>query len=239
MLLRESPRRVCLACHETVRRKTETAVSRHDRGCTTCHDPHASDESGLLPTDPTTLCLGCHDREIELSEGGELSNVKMEIESGTHLHGPVSDGDCAACHANHGSEHFRLLNEEYPADFYTSFSEERYALCFTCHDDRLVLVPSTTTLTGFRNGDLNLHFVHVNREKKGRTCRVCHDVHAGTNQNLVRESVPFGRVGYRLTIGHEPTANGGRCATGCHKPHEYDRNLQLDAPTTDAAAPSS
>jgi predicted CXXCH cytochrome family protein len=236
MLLLDKPRAVCVGCHESVRTATASAVSRHDAGCATCHAPHASEMAGLLPTDPTSLCFGCHDREIALPEGGKLSNVKLEIESGTHPHGPVADGDCSSCHVNHGSPHFRLLAETYPSDFYASFSEGLYALCFTCHDEDLVRVASTTTATEFRNGSTNLHYVHVNREKKGRTCRACHDIHAGNDDKLIRDSVPFGRGSYRLSIGYESTPDGGRCSTGCHEPLEYDRNVPEGSSVPVAAA---
>ena len=84
------------------------------------------------------------------------------------------------------------------------------------------------TILTVEDEDVNLHYVHVNRERKGRSCRACHDVHAGDNRKLIRESVPFGRGGYRLAIGHEPTAEGGRCATGCHEAEEYTRNRSED-----------
>ena len=68
------------------------------------------------------------------------------------------------------------LRRPFPERFYASFDIASYGLCFECHEEALVTEERTTELTNFRNGDLNLHFRHVNQEK-GRTCRACHDVH--------------------------------------------------------------
>ena len=79
----------------------------------------------------------------------------------------------------------------------------------------------TTTLTGFRNGDKNLHYVHVNKNPKGRTSRACHEVHAGKQANHIRERVPFGKLSY--PIRYTKTPNGGSCIVGCHVKRGYDR----------------
>ena len=63
---------------------------------------------------------------------------------------------------------------------YLAFAIERYDLCFSCHVSDLVKDKSGRGLTQFRNGDLNLHWLHVNREK-GRNCRSCHQTHASSN----------------------------------------------------------
>ena len=70
---------------------------------------------------------------------------------------------------------------------------------------------------------MNLHYLHVNRETKGRTCRACHETHASSNEQHIRESVPFGTGGWQLPIGFKKSASGGSCAPGCHAPYKYDR----------------
>jgi predicted CXXCH cytochrome family protein len=228
MFLRDEPQTLCLSCHERIRHTVETASNQHaavttDRQCVHCHDPHAGDHPRMMRSSMTGLCLECHDRKIELADGSELQDMQAVLASGRSLHGPVAQDNCAACHMIHGGEHFRLLVREYPAEFYAPFAEEHYALCFSCHEKDLVHDRRTTTLTDFRNGDLNLHFVHVNREKKGRTCRACHETHASSHEKHIRESVPFGRGGWELPVGFTKTGTGGSCATGCHKPLGYDR----------------
>ena len=73
----------------------------------------------------------------------------------------------------------------------------------------------------FRNGERNLHFLHVNREK-GRSCRACHDEHASNQPKHIRESVPFGR--WTMHTQYTKTETGGGCTTGCHRPYSYDRD---------------
>ena len=240
-MLHEPPQTLCLGCHDGIRHTVETAATQHaavttDRQCLNCHDPHASDHPRVLRTDPKTLCFECHDREIELPGGGTLANIKKIIDSGTSLHGPVAQNNCAACHMIHGGDNFRMLIHEYPPEFYAPFGEERYALCFSCHDKQLVIEPNTTALTDFRNGDLNLHYLHVNRERKGRTCRACHETHASNKAKHIRDSVPFGPGGWELPIGYEKTATGGSCAPGCHSAYTYDRVSPVTYPEPDKPA---
>ncbi|MHC5113343.1 MAG: cytochrome c3 family protein [Planctomycetota bacterium] len=228
LMLHDEPQKLCLSCHESIRHAVETASTQHsvvttDRQCLNCHDAHASDHPRVLRTDMKSLCFECHDKEIELPDGKKLANMKAIVEGGTSLHGPVAQSNCAACHMIHGGENFRLLVQEYPPEFYAPFAEERYALCFSCHDRQLVFDERTTALTNFRNGDVNLHYLHVNREKKGRTCRACHETHASRSDKHIREKVPFGSGGWELPIGYEATDTGGSCAPGCHKPYAYDR----------------
>ena len=126
------------------------------------------------------------------------------------------------------------MAKPYPEAFYQPFAHEKYDLCFTCHDKQLVLTEKTANLTAFRNGDRNLHFVHVNREK-GRNCRSCHQTHASSNELHVRDSVPFGK--WEMPIQFAKTENGGSCAPGCHKPYAYDRAKALDYDATPPGAP--
>jgi hypothetical protein len=112
--------------------------------------------------------------------------------------------------------------------FYSPFSTDKYALCFSCHPESLVLTERTSELTDFRNGDLNLHYVHVNKERQGRTCRACHATHASDLPKHIRESVPYGV--WNLPIRYEKTETGGGCRPGCHQPFTYDRKAPVTYP---------
>ena len=63
-----------------------------------------------------------------------------------------------------------VLKKPFPATFYMPYKTENYALCFDCHNKDIALNQFTTKLTDFRNGDLNLHYLHVNKDPKGRSC---------------------------------------------------------------------
>lgn len=235
-LLRSQPTELCTSCHEGIAATMGHAVTQHGavttaRECLNCHAAHASDRPRLLKKDERTLCYECHDTTIKLDDGTTLANIKNIIEHGNSVHGAIAEHSCVPCHQIHGSEHRRLLTDEYPMDFYQEFSDSTYALCFTCHDLQLALAEETNAVTDFRNGETNLHYVHVNREKS-RSCRLCHDSHAADRERHIRKEVPFGPAGWKLPIEFERSEDGGRCAAGCHRAYEYNRTTPVVYPTS-------
>jgi len=172
------------------------------------------------------LCLKCHDKEVTATDGRLLTNMKVLLEENKDHHGPVREKNCAGCHNPHGSDEFRILREKYPSSFYMPFKIDSYKLCFKCHEQTIVQVPETTTLTNFRNGKDNLHFKHINDPTKGRTCRACHETHASNYPKHIRKSVPFGN--WEFDMNYEKTETGGGCLPGCHKRRRYDRVRKVD-----------
>ncbi len=220
-------RELCAKCHQdVVQRATEAAVGHgpveDPDGCVKCHLPHGSSVAPLLKAEESALCLGCHDKPIKATDGADLQNMKKLLEENEGWHGPLREGGCSGCHSPHGGAHFRLLKEAYPAKFYSPYEPKNYALCFTCHEPTMAKEQYTKRLTGFRDGDQNLHFLHVNKAERGRTCRACHEVHASPLPRHLRESVPYGN--WALPIGFNKTENGGSCQPGCHAEVTYDRN---------------
>lgn len=246
MLLKAASPALCSGCHKDLTNLIEAATTKHnavavDRGCQNCHDPHGSDYPAILVNDMVEVCLSCHDEEIPLPDGTKLSNIKAVLATGTSLHGPISQRNCVTCHHIHGGSHFRLLLKEYPAAFYAPFLEETYALCLACHDRHRFLAERTNKLTDFRNGDLNLHYLHINKKVKGRTCRACHETHASEKPKHVRVSVPFGSGSWELPVDFDKTATGGGCRPGCHRSYKYDRvnPVAYEVPETRTTAPTS
>ncbi|MGB3211395.1 MAG: cytochrome c3 family protein [Desulforhopalus sp.] len=226
----ESSRGVCFACHADKKEEIAKVTVKHggletNKGCMACHNPHVSSFPQQLDLPPMDLCLACHDREYPHENGGSVANMKTILEKNSNHHGPIADKDCSGCHNTHGSKNFRILRGYFPQKFYAPYNPDNFELCFMCHNDTLVKDPKTTTLTGFRNGDQNLHYVHVNKTPKGRTCRACHDAHATTNPKHIRDSVPFGA--YQLPIGFTKTKNGGGCLPGCHQEFKYDQTKMV------------
>ena len=89
----------------------------------------------------------------------------------------------------------------------------------------MVNAEQTETVTYFRNGKTNLHTLHVN-QKKGRTCRACHDVHASNQEDHIREEFRFGMMD--IPIEYKKNENGGTCIPGCHNQRSYDRIDPID-----------
>ncbi|MFQ5504532.1 MAG: cytochrome c3 family protein, partial [Planctomycetota bacterium] len=224
--LRKDVPDLCIGCHEDIGKKTHESLRKHgalenERSCLYCHDPHSANFSRQLKDVPKDLCLSCHDKAIVGVEG-MLRDMESYLAENNYHHGPIREGDCGACHDPHGSDFPRILRMKYPGEFYAPFDLARYELCFSCHEKSLVLDQETDTLTGFRNGTTNLHFVHVNRPRKGRTCRACHDVHASTSPKHIVESVPFGST-WSYSLHYQKTPEGGTCGPACHKPRGYSR----------------
>jgi predicted CXXCH cytochrome family protein len=216
---------LCGQCHEKIVGNTQTAASRHspvtkERACMNCHDPHAARESRLLLADEESVCLTCHDKKVK-AENQEFADIKQLLAANPYPHGPIQNRDCAACHNSHSSPYSHLLTNQYPQGFYAPFFISNYDLCFRCHDATLTTEERTTSATEFRDGNRNLHFVHVNKTSHGRTCRSCHEVHASANPKHIATIVPFGN--WELPVKYEKTENGGRCAPGCHTVQNYDR----------------
>jgi predicted CXXCH cytochrome family protein len=222
--LSAAPTELCGKCHDDIIEAAQKKTTKHpplqtQRKCLNCHNPHASKYENNLLDEQLTLCLGCHNKPIKSSSGKEY-NMYDIITKNPDKHGPIEDNNCTECHDPHGSNFIKILKAAFPPKLYTSFEEDKYAICFTCHDSTLV-TEETTTDTDFRDGQRNLHFVHVNK-KKGRTCRICHELHAGKLPKQIRENVPFGK--WAIPIGFKETPSGGGCSPGCHKTVTYDRN---------------
>jgi predicted CXXCH cytochrome family protein len=222
---------LCYTCHKDIQNVAENSMYQHSvvsdiDGCLKCHTPHASSVKFILKSDPATICMTCHDKPQEITKDEILPAFTEQIKGKKFLHGPVKDNDCAGCHVPHGSKYFKLLAKEYPPIFYAPFSEKNYELCFGCHPKDLVWTPETNNLTDFRNGSTNLHFLHVNKERRGRTCRACHETHASDLPKHIRESVPYGM--WELPVGFTKTTTGGNCISGCHVPKYYDREKAVD-----------
>lgn len=231
----------CVGCHADVAKKMATASVPHaavssDHQCANCHTAHASNQGALLKQRMDKVCLQCHDKDVKTPDGRIVADMKPLLSAAKYLHGPVRAGDCSACHEVHGGANAQLLVKPFPRSFYAPFAVDNYALCFSCHQKDLVLTPKTTTLTDFRDGDRNLHFVHVNREEKGRSCKTCHAVHGSDLPRHMADSVPFEGSNWAMPIRYQATPDGGRCAPGCHESFSYSRTKPATTTTRPAGA---
>ena len=229
-LLVEEVGTLCLSCHESIKTLVTQSKVKHgaidtEGKCLNCHNPHAANVEHLLVRLPFDLCINCHGKDgVKDGEGKLLTNFKTLLAENPEHHGPVASKDCSACHNPHGSDHFRLLSLDYPSQFYSPYDPKLYALCFDCHEATMLTTPETATLTQFRDGKRNLHYLHVNKADRGRTCRACHEVHAAKQPHQIRDAVPFGSKGWLLKINYSPTPTGGSCAKTCHATRSYNNS---------------
>lgn len=211
--LRAPKNELCLSCHSD-KQESMNASFQHQpvlEDCTTCHNPHNSEYEMFLTNDIKEICFDCH------------SDIGDRVKEMEYVHAPVEYDGCAACHNVHGSENPYILYENFPETFYNDYNDDLYTLCFECHTGDNIRNAVTDSETEFRNGTQNLHFLHVKMDKKGRSCKSCHEVHASAQPLHIRKSVPFGTGGWELPIKYTQTENGGSCVVGCHKPKSYDR----------------
>lgn len=216
--LRKVQNEMCIDCHKSIHPKTTQSITQAkfphqpvQKGeCSSCHGVHFTDFEKLLKAPLKEICFTCH------------KDLGEKVKTSKFFHGPVVQNDCAACHETHGSPYPRILRNYFPVEFYIPYRTENYAICFDCHNKDLALNAKTLELTDFRNGDRNLHFIHVNKEKKGRSCKACHEAHSGNQSKHIRQEVPYGKM-WSYPIQFTKTPTGGTCVVGCHKPFSYDR----------------
>ncbi len=219
-----SEKNICAECHEDIVDEAKKALEKHPpvtdgKGCVNCHDAHGSAYDSNLKDKQMSLCLSCHNKPIIGTDGKDYNIFKI-LTNNPEKHGPIREGNCAGCHNPHGSNFYKLLIATYPKRFYTPYQQEKYSLCFECHESNLAENKETTVDTNFRNGSENLHYVHVHK-KKGRTCRACHMAHASKLPKHIREETPFGK--WDIPINFEISKTGGSCSPGCHREFKYDR----------------
>ncbi len=231
--LKAAPRALCSSCHQQQELIATSATHRHspvlnDRACLNCHTPHGGERAGLMPENTAALCLNCHKDPI-MGPGGKIKvgGVPELAVKAFIPHGPVAEGDCAACHDVHGGDQAKLLTATYAKPFYQKFDVQAYALCFKCHSEKLAQSQTTDTDTGFRDGTRSLHYLHVAKDAVGRSCRACHSVHASKTSCQIAESVRFGE--WQIPLNYTKTDDGGSCSPGCHKTATYDRERQASA----------
>lgn len=214
------------SCHADMgQKKYVHAVGVDGKNCNRCHEIVKEGEHSFkkLPSETYPLCAKCHSEEFTTPPDLKGSPPKVKLkDKEIKFHAPFAEGKCTECHDAHESNFHKHLKAEYPREFYASYSAEIYSLCYKCHKEmkEALAEPRTLNATGFRNGNLNLHFRHVNKTK-GRNCKTCHHHHGSKNPKLIKESFLFGKR--KLAIKYEKTKTGGSCTTACHVPVKYDR----------------
>ncbi|MCK4798916.1 MAG: hypothetical protein KAT05_16190 [Spirochaetes bacterium] len=217
---------LCFDCHEIVESTVGNKNNVHgpfknEGKCFRCHTPHTSHHEYLLKKREQELCFECHNQEFK-TETGVVKNIADIVNNANCIHGPITTEGCRACHQAHIPDNYFLLTAEFSQSSYVNGDVNSFAHCFDCHNPLLLETEKTLTATNFRNGDVNLHYLHSKR-KKGRNCTTCHDIHGSYAEHLVAEEVSFGK--WPMPINYEKRENGGTCLPGCHQEYPYSRTL--------------
>lgn len=218
----------CLRCHDAIRESIRTALVTHrgamtDRACLTCHAPHGTPDRSMLRDSQEAVCMACHNAPVVAVDGRTIPDMTAFVRDALYIHGAVRSGDCSACHSVHGAEFDHLLRDRNPELVVGEFDLRNYALCFSCHSSELVTEPESPTATQFRQGDRNLHQLHVANGGRSRSCSNCHIVHGGNRPRLMADFPAYEGSGWRMPLGFVLSENGGSCAPGCHQPQSYER----------------
>jgi predicted CXXCH cytochrome family protein len=224
LMLAEKVPELCYTCHDGLKSILDTIRNVHAainsvKSCTNCHSPHSSVEKKLLISEEKKLCLSCHNKDVSF-EGKKVVNMEKLLTNSKIIHPPLERGGCVICHQPHGSSNNYLLIGAFPIGNYAPIKRDNFAFCWECHDSDLFLVAVTASKTNFRDGARNLHYIH-RASKNGRTCVVCHNVHASQNEHLIEDKVKFGN--WELPIRYKANKNGGSCFPGCHAEKSYFR----------------
>lgn len=240
-VLSAGPKDLCISCHQSMGTLINSAAHQHSaatdgKACLNCHSPHGSDHAKQLKSSTLDACMACHDKPIAVDKQRSIAAVNELRVDAFYKHGPINKDDCGACHAVHGGAVPHLLVAPYSAAFYTNKEPDAAALCFKCHDAKLLAGPVGDKQTAFRDGDRNLHALHTGQGQgqQARSCRACHTIHASRFENMVADSVKFGE--WSLPLNYVKTPTGGSCAPGCHKAEPYDRQVAGRMPPVDGAA---
>lgn len=221
-LLKKMPE-LCFSCHEATKDLVSNSGFVHkpvsdEKSCSNCHSSHSSDQNKLLVSNRKDLCISCHNKPI-VTDNKTLSNFEKLRNATKVLHPPFEDCE-KICHNPHASNDSRLLDIAFPKNNYLSVSADSFALCWECHGSDMIEKPISKGASSFRNGDRNLHYLHVHGEK-GRNCVICHSPHATNNEHLIREKVSFGK--WEFNMNYTSDENGGSCAPACHSEKKYVR----------------
>lgn len=171
--------------------------------CLSCHDPHASDYTGMTLMEEKDLCLECHD-DPALDPDGEPYPLIHEV---------IEDG-CLGCHGPHGSDYRYFLSVEGPA------------LCYECHDDVTLNendspfeVPHLPAQEGQCSACHRPHASKADGLLQGvgnGYCVACHDEFHEEHRDSYSESA-------MVSIPADfPVAGGALVCVGCHAPHGSD-----------------
>ena len=202
--------KTCMDCHGKVVEK-KVPHKPVTEGCGKCHTSNGKkhpleDVAGFtLTLKVPQLCFSCHENKYQ----------------DAHVHRPVTDGDCGACHDAHSSNEKHLTSILPPKQ------------CYFCHTDLKDSVAKASLVHGAMNDSLTClrcHNPHATPEKKlliseeKTLCFSCHNKPIKKDKRTIQNMKHFIETSKYV---HGTIDNNG-CAV-CHNPHASDNGNLLRA----------
>lgn len=215
---------LCWLCHGNMgpQRNAEYGHAPFVNGnCIDCHDPHASDVSGMLTVSVEDLCIRCHPL------GAQINRAQA--------HDPVKGFHCTNCHDPHGSAYKGIL------------VDKQRDLCFTCHPSvasrmgmRVIHGPILSDECTGCHEPHGSDYMPLLRKSQPALCYMCHP--AIQNDFLKASHHPVGTISLNCTGCHDAHAteypgllyddDNGICYD-CHaNPIQvtYDKSAHVETP---------
>ncbi|MGE5894294.1 MAG: cytochrome c3 family protein [bacterium] len=178
---------LCYGCHDQTMFKKKNVHAALQMGCTTCHNPHASESEKLLVSSVPEVCFSCHDKAL-------FAGKKA-------VHAPVAGGMCTSCHNPHSSAAEKLFVAEMPSLCFSCHDHEKYSgegshspvgigLCSSCHlphqsERERLLTADVPSLCFQCHAKDSFEKKNVHAPVAGGLCLSCHAPHKSKETNLL------------------------------------------------------
>lgn len=208
----------CFVCHTELVDTTDASKEHTpfaQRNCRGCHTAHSSSSPGLLVSDQHTLCARCHDpvKTQELHADKGLNTGSMNCTGchnphrstkpgllGEHVHPPVAEGMCDACHTGAPVPPGQL-----------GAADSTWIGCSGCHDDIAAKLHLATPHAPAAEGEcFQCHSAHESKRPhllKGGVAELCQTCHDDMSAATLSKNASV----------HRPVLEG-QC-NACHDPH--------------------
>jgi predicted CXXCH cytochrome family protein len=120
------PPELCFGCHDRLLFNKKVVHAALGKGCSGCHNPHASNAASLLIAPVENLCMTCHDKQLSgkhIMAGYSLGD-RHPTKGTTDPAKPSRDLSCVSCHNPHSSSQQKLFVNE---------ASSPASLCLMCH----------------------------------------------------------------------------------------------------------
>jgi predicted CXXCH cytochrome family protein len=226
----------CRECHQETFERLETERYVHGPlnlgDCRLCHTIHSSKQQSLLVDSPLTICPQCH-FDVE---------VKPDTPEDLRPHVLIPQGLCGRCHFPHSSDHPKMMREPavriclscHPKNTRSFHEKKGFSIyvCQKCHDLHRPTMPHLI-IDNSRSLCLQCHefrkdaaFTHEFIKEGG--CFICHTFHsAPLADDIAVICLKCHGDNPRLGEAHGEIDIGKASCSGCHSPHQSDREKLL------------